>query len=80
MINWFLESNRPKHFIYAIPSAFLFTILFAAGLAVGMEFKDKQYGGKWDWLDLIATIMGGIIGQLLQLLVIYIILKGGEFI
>lgn len=74
-----LKSNRPKHFIYAIPSAFLLTILFAAGLAVGMEFKDKQYGGKWDWLDLIATIMGGIIGQLLQLLVIYIILKGGEF-
>lgn len=78
-MKWFLEINRPKHFIYAIPSAFLLTILFAAGLAVGMEFKDKQYGGKWDWLDLIATIMGGIIGQLLQLLVIYIILKGGEF-
>lgn len=73
----FLESNRPKHFIYAIPSAFLFTILFAAGLAVGMEFKDRAYGGKWDWLDLIATMIGGLIGQLLQAVVIYLILKGG---
>nr|DAE56023.1 MAG TPA: putative periplasmic lipoprotein [Caudoviricetes sp.] len=72
-----LKSNRPKHFIYAIPSAFLFTILFAAGLAVGMEFKDRAYGGKWDWLDLIATMIGGLIGQLLQAVVIYLILKGG---
>lgn len=78
-MNWLTESNRPKHFIYAIPSAFLLTILFAAGLAVGMEFKDKQYGGKWDWLDLIATILGGIVGQLLQLLVVYLILKGGGY-
>lgn len=72
-----LKSNRPKHFIYAIPSAFLLTILFAAGLAVGMEFKDKQYGGKWDWLDLIATLLGGLVGQILQALVIYLIWKGG---
>lgn len=72
-----LKSNRPKHFIYAIPSAFLFTILFAAGLAVGMEFKDKQYGGKWDWLDLFATMLGGFIGQALQVLAVYFIWKGG---
>lgn len=72
-----LKSNRPKHFIYAIPSAFLFTILFAAGLAVGMEFKDRAYGGKWDWLDLIATLLGGLVGQILQALVIYLIWKGG---
>ena len=76
-MKWFLESNRPKHFIYAIPSAFLLTILFAAGLAVGMELKDKQYGGKWDWLDLIATLLGGLVGQILQAVVVYLIWKGG---
>ena len=41
---WLKESNRPKHLLYAIPSAFIGTILFAAGLAFGMEFKDKQWG------------------------------------
>lgn len=68
---WILESNRQKHFLYAIPCALLFTILF--GLALGMEFKDKFYGNKLDWLDLLATILGGIIGQILQFLIILII-------
>lgn len=63
---WLKESNRPKHLLYAIPAAFVGTILFALGLAFGMEFKDKQYGGKFDWLDIAATAIGGIIGQELQ--------------
>lgn len=78
-MKWFLESNRPKHFYYAIPSAFLLTILFAAGLAVGMEFKDKQYGDKWDWLDLIATILGGLIGQFTQCIIVWLLWKGGAY-
>nr|DAF89674.1 MAG TPA: putative periplasmic lipoprotein [Siphoviridae sp. ctCS019] len=36
-----------------------------------MEFKDRAYGGKWDWLDLLATILGGVLGQMLQILLIY---------
>lgn len=63
---WITQSNRHKHFLYAIPCGFIFTILFAAGLAAGMEFKDKQYGGKWDWIDFTATILGGLIGNLMS--------------
>lgn len=48
---WLKESNRPKHLLYSIPAAFIGTILFSTGLAFGMEFKDKQNGGKFDWLD-----------------------------
>ena len=51
---WLRESNRLKHLSYAIPCGILGTILFVAGLALGMEFKDKQWGGKWDWLDVAA--------------------------
>lgn len=36
------------------------------GLAAGMEFKDKSYGEKWDWLDFLATILGGLVGQIIQ--------------
>lgn len=67
---WILESNRIKHLVYAIPCGFFATILFVAGLAFGMEFKDKQYGNKWDWLDWIATILGGIVGQLIQIIIL----------
>lgn len=70
-MSWITESNRLKHFLYAIPCALFLTILFVGGLAAGMEFKDRAYGGKWDWLDLLATILGGIVGQILQVLIFY---------
>ena len=59
----FLESNRWKHFLYAIPIGLFLTILCAIGVAAGMEFKDKQYGNSWDWLDFTYTVLGGLVGQ-----------------
>ena len=67
---WLIESNRLKHFCYAIPIGMIFTILCVLGVASGLEFKDKQYGNKWDWLDWIATMLGGIVGQVIQILII----------
>ena len=74
IFKWLFESNREKHFLYAIPFAFLLTFLFALGLGVGMEFKDKSWGGKWDWLDLTATCLGGLVGQALQIALILLII------
>lgn len=71
---WLTESNRQKHLLYAIPCGFIGTILFVLGLALGMEFKDKEYGGKFDWLDISATMLGGIVGQVAQALLIYAII------
>lgn len=70
---WIKESNREKHFWYAIPIGFVFTILSVLGCAFGMEFKDKLNGGKFDWLDIAATMIGGIIGQILQIILILLI-------
>ena len=67
---WLTESNRQKHFLYAIPIGFLFTILCVLGVASGMEFKDKEYGNQWDWLDWTATMLGGLVGQLIQIIMI----------
>ena len=72
---WINESNRQKHFLFAIPIGLVFTILCVLGVASGMEFKDKSYGGKWDWLDWIATMLGGIVGQAIQVLIIWLILR-----
>lgn len=73
-MNWIKESNRRKHLLYAIPIGLVFTILAVLGCAFGMEFKDKQYGNKFDWLDIAATMIGGTIGQLLQIIIILLIL------
>lgn len=70
---WLFESNRLKHLKYGIYSSFAGTILFTTGLAVGMEFKDKQYGDKFDWLDIAATEIGGLIGQSLQIIFILVL-------
>lgn len=72
---WFKESNRDKHFLYAIPCGLIGTELFVAGLATGMEFKDKLYGNKWDWIDWLMTMAGGLIGQAIQAGIIYAIVK-----
>ena len=72
---WLLKSNRQKHFLYAIPIGFILTILCVIGIASGLEFKDTQYGEKWDWLDWLATILGGIVGQALQTFLIFEIWK-----
>ena len=68
--SWISESNRLKHMLYAIPIGLVFTILCVLGVASGMEFKDRQ-GGKWDWLDWISTMLGGAIGQALQITILY---------
>lgn len=67
----FSESNRWKHFFGGIAVGLVLTVLGAIGIAAGMEFKDKQWGGKWDWWDFFFTILGGIIGQCLQLIIYF---------
>ena len=61
-MNWLKESNRLKHLLYAIPIGLILTILAVIGCAFGLEFKDYQYGNKFDWLDILATLIGGVIG------------------
>ena len=70
----FLESNRWKHFLYAIPISLVLTLLCVIGVAAGLEFKDKMYSNKWDWKDFWFTILGGCVGQVLQGILIYFII------
>lgn len=74
MSNWFTSSNRWKHFMLAIPLGLAFTLLCVLGCASGMEFKDRQWGGRWDWLDWLCTMLGGLAGQAVQIVIIYLCL------
>lgn len=65
LFGWLLESNRWKHFLYAIPAGAI-NFWLAIGLALGMEFKDAQHGGKFDWVDATCTAVGGFVGAALS--------------
>lgn len=74
-MSWLKESNRTKHLLYAIPVGFICTILAVLGCTFGMEFKDKQWGGgKFGWLDVAATMIGGVIRQILQVIILILLL------
>ena len=53
-MSWLTESNRLKHFLYAIPCGLL-GIMLVVGLAVGMEFKDKMYAWRNDRIRINAS-------------------------
>jgi hypothetical protein len=66
----FGDPSRWKHSGFAIPIGFVFTILCVLGVATALEFKDKAWGGKWDWEDWTCTMLGGLVGQALQVALI----------
>ncbi len=64
--------EAPDRRLRAGHAAYLF---LRSGMCRGMEFKDRAWGGKWDWLDFIATCIGGAVGQAVTAIVVYLILK-----
>jgi hypothetical protein len=67
---WLKASNHWKHIVGGIIIGMgaddWYCALYAGvGVAAAMEFKDKLWGGKWDWVDLGLTVAGSVIGHLL---------------
>lgn len=73
-IKFFTESNRWKHFLAgAVIGAVTLNpwdALVASGAAgAACEYKDKTWGGKWDWTDFACTLAGGLLGYGLRTLI-----------
>lgn len=71
IINWFKQSNRWKHFLGGIIIGVISNDVYCAslagiGVASALEFKDRQWGGQWDWLDWGLTVGGVVIGYLIR--------------
>lgn len=73
--HWVTESDRLKHIQYGFYAGLCGTIFAAIGAGLTAEYKDKQYGDKFDWLDVAATIVGGMFGQATQLLLVFLMYK-----
>lgn len=72
--NWFLESNRWKHFVGGVVVGAGANDLYCAayagiGVAGVLEFKDWQWGGKPDWVDFACTVAGVAVGYGLRVMV-----------
>lgn len=70
IVNWFKQSNRWKHLLYGFLVSIIAGFAFTCGAAAGMEFKDKQAGGEWDWIDFGLTVAGALAGLALRLTII----------
>lgn len=68
----FGDKTRWYHFIIGVGLSFVFTILCCLGAMTAAEYKDKAHGGKWDWADWSWGMVGGLIGQAVQVLEVYL--------
>ncbi len=70
----FTDKTRWQHFAWAIPIGAVLTILCVLGVATALEFKDKQWGGLWDWKDWACTMLGGLVGQAVQIVIVLLVI------
>ena len=80
---WLTESNRPKHIVVGFFIGLTLGVVAAFVTAASAEMKDWLWNGKrggtfgwikgngFDWLDFIATMIGGIAGALFRYLVLW---------
>lgn len=67
LIDWIKSSHRWLHLLIGLLIGFGATSIYCAalagfGVAVTSELKDKLWGGLWDWIDFVLTIVGVAIG------------------
>lgn len=67
------EQNRWKHALISLIGSLFLTIGFAVGANFATEYKDKSYGQKWDWKDIGFGMLGGLLGQIIQIILIIIL-------
>lgn len=72
---WLKDSNRSKHLvggtIVGLGANDLYCAAYAGiGVASALEFKDKLWGGKWDWIDWVMTVTGVAIGYTIRILIL----------
>lgn len=77
VIAWLKESNRIKHlaggaFIGLLANDYSHSLFGSVIAATCLEYKDRAYGGKWDWIDYVLTIVGAMIGQFIRCIVEYL--------
>lgn len=71
ILRWLQASNRYKHLaggvLIGLGADDWYCALYTGlGVAAALELKDKLWGGKWDWYDLLLTAAGAVAGHLIR--------------
>lgn len=69
---WLGESNRWKHLaggaaLGALTGDPVHAAVCVTLVASALEFKDKSWGGRWDWTDWALTVAGGAVGIIIRM-------------
>ena len=75
IIDWLKNSHRWLHILIGLIVGFGSKDWYCAaytgiGIAVTSELKDKLWGGVWDWIDFVLTVVGVAAGFGLRLLIL----------
>lgn len=67
---WFNSlDDKLKHTIVCLIGSLAFGYGFGLGAGIAAEYKDKAWGGTFDWWDIAADMVGTIIGGMLHYLI-----------
>jgi hypothetical protein len=74
IINWFKESHRWQHIVVGLAIGiasddWYSTAVAAVPTASALEYKDKEYGNYWDWVDWSLTVAGAAGGFVISLII-----------
>lgn len=74
--NWLKTSNRYKHLIGGLVIGLIADDWYCAGLsgvgiASALEYKDRAWGGTFDWIDWGLTIGGVAVGYGLRWMIVW---------
>ena len=75
--NWLKESNRWQHLLIGAMIGLLFNSLIGTTICVllvasALEYKDKAYGSKWDWVDWSITVAPALVVNGIKVLILQI--------
>lgn len=68
------KKNYLKEWLVGIIVAFVFTIFGTMGYGLGQGLEERQWYGNFNWYSFLCLLTGGILGQILQALIILEIL------
>lgn len=70
------QDDKKKHFLCGMVIGMAFTMVAAVVAGIAKEVYDKKKGGKFDADDMVATWIGGMIGQMITIIFVFCFVVG----